>query len=148
MMVWMAIGLPARPEWADAIVKAHNGVRRPLRLKDLSWSGKLAKQAQKWADHLIAKNKFEHPHKVPYGQNLYEITGGRAAPEQVVNAWASESRDYDLRTNHCSSDCGHYTQIVWRDTREVGCAVARDARREVWVCDYSPPGNWVGKRPY
>jgi len=44
--------------------------------------------------------------------------------------------------------CGHYTQIVWRDTKQVGCGVARDNRREIWVCNYDPPGNWVGHRPY
>jgi hypothetical protein len=38
--------------------------------------------------------------------------------------------------------------MVWRDTREVGCAVATDTEREVWVCEYYPPGNVAGFRPY
>jgi pathogenesis-related protein 1 len=66
----------------------------------------------------------------------------------VVNAWAAESRNYDYRSNCCRGVCGHYTQIVWAGTQEVGCAVARGGRREVWVCNYDPPGNWAGKRPY
>jgi pathogenesis-related protein 1 len=44
--------------------------------------------------------------------------------------------------------CGHYTQIVWRNTKAVGCAVGGKGAREVWVCDYDPPGNYVGQRPY
>jgi PadR family transcriptional regulator len=48
----------------------------------------------------------------------------------------------------CRGVCGHYTQIVWSNTREVGCGVARDSNREVWVCNYNPPGNWIGERPY
>jgi hypothetical protein len=44
--------------------------------------------------------------------------------------------------------CGHYTQIVWRNTKSVGCAVARGKGVEVWVCNYDPPGNYAGQRPY
>ena len=62
--------------------------------------------------------------------------------------WAAEARNYDYGSNKCSRVCGYYTQIVWGDAREVGCAVARGGGREVWVCEYDPPGNWVGKRPY
>jgi pathogenesis-related protein 1 len=69
-------------------------------------------------------------------------------PEQIVRGWAAEASEYDYRTNECRGMCGHYTQLVWRDTKEVGCAVARGGNREVWVCDYSPPGNYGGKRPY
>ena len=89
-----------------------------------------------------------HRPKSAYGENLFEITGGDASGTQVVNAWAAESRNYDYRRNKCRKVCGHYTQIVWRDTREIGCGVARGRGREVWVCDYDPPGNWVGQRPY
>jgi pathogenesis-related protein 1 len=44
--------------------------------------------------------------------------------------------------------CGHYTQIVWRDTTSVGCAAQSCPQGEIWVCDYSPPGNYVGQHPY
>ncbi len=76
------------------------------------------------------------------------MTGGTATPHQVVAAWADEAREYDHGTNSCSGVCGHYTQIVWRTTRAVGCAVGSDAHRQVWVCEYEPAGNWVGYRPY
>jgi pathogenesis-related protein 1 len=66
----------------------------------------------------------------------------------VVGAWAGESRNYDYASNKCRGVCGHYTQIVWAGTREVGCAVATGGGRQVWVCNYDPPGNWIGKRPY
>jgi pathogenesis-related protein 1 len=65
-----------------------------------------------------------------------------------VDGWASEAAQYDYKTNRCTGTCGHYTQLVWRDTKEVGCAVARSANREVWACDYAPPGNYIGMRPY
>ncbi|MBV9296765.1 MAG: hypothetical protein JO145_14435, partial [Acidobacteriaceae bacterium] len=61
---------------------------------------------------------------------------------------SSEAKDYQYAANSCFAVCGHYTQVVWRDTREVGCGMVHDARREVWVCDYAPYGNIVGERPY
>jgi len=135
------------------ILAAHNPVRKTVGVPPLVWSDRLAAVAQEWADTLVKHKEFKHrPHSM-FGENLFEIRGPRAhaSPSQVVQAWASESRDYDYRAIQCrngSRSCGHYTQIVWRTTKQVGCAVARGDRREVWVCNYDPPGNWVGSRPY
>ncbi len=84
----------------------------------------------------------------PFGENLYEVSGGSSTPAEVVSAWASEEVSYDQATNTCTARCGHYTQVVWRTTKLMGCGVARNARREVWVCDYDPHGNTVGEKPY
>ena len=91
---------------------------------------------------------FAHRPNNQYGENAYTISGSTTSPAQVVGYWAGEARGYDVRSNTCSGVCGHYTQIVWGTTRAVGCAVATDRRREVWACNYDPPGNIVGYRPY
>jgi uncharacterized protein YkwD len=117
-------------------------------VRPLNWSDRLAGYAQAWADHLLASQQFKHTPKPVYGENLFEINGGAATPAQVVEAWVSEAHDYDYRGNTCRGVCGHYTQMVWRGTKEVGCAVARGGRREIWVCEYDPPGNFIGRRPY
>ncbi len=133
---------------SDTMLAAHNSVRHKLGLTSLAWSDRLAARAQEWAESLLAKNQFHHQPKSPYGENLFEIIGARASPAQVVDYWASESRNYDYRSNRCNGTCGHYTQIVWRATTEVGCGMARGGDREVWVCEYNPPGNWAGQRPF
>jgi pathogenesis-related protein 1 len=97
---------------------------------------------------LLARKQFSHRPNSPYGENLFEITGAPGTATQVVKAWAAEDRDYDYNSNTCRDVCGHYTQIIWRNTRKVGCAVARGGGREVWVCNYDPPGNFIGQRPY
>jgi pathogenesis-related protein 1 len=130
------------------MLAAHNAVRARVGIAPLAWSDRLAARAQDWADTLLAGKQFVHRPNSIYGENLFEITGAAASSAQVVNAWAGESRNYDYNSNRCRGVCGHYTQIVWGDTKDVGCAVARGAGREVWVCNYDPPGNWVGKRPY
>lgn len=138
----------AQPTMETDMLAAHNAVRARLKLHPLIWSGKLAGHAQEWADHLLAEDQFAHRSKPRYGENLFSIAGIPASPARVVDAWASESQDYDYHSNKCRKLCGHYTQLVWRETTKVGCAVARSPRREVWVCNYDPPGNYVGERPY
>jgi uncharacterized protein YkwD len=138
---------PGEPLVRDMLA-THNAVRARVGAAPLAWSDRLAARSQDWADTLLARKQFIHRPNSTYGENLFEITGASVSSAQVVNAWAAESRNYDYSLNRCHAVCGHYTQIVWRDTKEVGCAVARSGRREVWVCDYDPPGNWVGKRPY
>jgi pathogenesis-related protein 1 len=136
------------PPIAQEIMTAHNSVRARLRLPPLSWSDELAQYARKWANTLIARDEFSHSGSSRYGENLFDITGAFATADDVVSAWASEAKNYNYRSNTCSGRCGHYTQIVWRDTKLLGCGVARNRTREVWVCNYEPPGNIVGERPY
>ena len=142
------------PEPASALagdmLAAHNEVRARAGVLPLRWSDRLAVYAQDWARHLVQEGQFHHRSHPVYGENLFEIAGPRATPSEVVGTWAAEARDYNYRDNACRGGamCGHYTQLVWNDTREVGCAIARDAATEVWVCNYDPPGNWVGERPY
>jgi len=130
------------------MLSRHNAVRARAGVLPLRWSQRLAAQAQDWADELIARGRFFHRPATPFGENIFEIRGASAAPAQVVDDWAAESHDYDYASNTCADVCGHFTQIVWAGTKEVGCGVARNAFREVWVCNYDPPGNIVGRRPW
>jgi hypothetical protein len=132
------------------LVAAHNLIRSKVGVPPLAWSDNLAQVAQKWANKLIVAGAFQHSPETRYGENLFRITGDGATsnPFDVVNAWGGESDFYRYDTNTCHGECGHYTQIVWRDTKQVGCAVARDPRHEVWVCEYAPFGNVIGERPY
>lgn len=135
-------------QWQRQMLTAHNEVRAQVGVSRLAWSERLASRAQDWAERLLKRRQFAHRPNSNVGENLFEIRGASAAPVQVVKAWAAESRNYDYARNQCRGVCGHYTQIVWASTKEVGCAVARGGGREVWVCNYDPPGNWVGQRPY
>lgn len=132
---------------AKEMLAAHNLYRSRVGSPPLAWSDDLAARAQRWAKVLIDRGTFTHQDG-KFGENLFEISGGSADPVTVVKAWASEAVNYNHATNSCTARCGHYTQVVWRTTRLVGCGVARNAKREVWVCDYEPPGNIIGERPY
>lgn len=150
----------------DAFIVAHNKWRGKAGVKEkLVYSTELAESAQAWADNLKQTNQCQMRHSKPdgkYGENLYwgsamNWSDGRkelqkVTPEQVVDGWGSEKKDYNYANNSCTPGkmCGHYTQMVWRTTTTVGCAMAvcEDSQQQVWVCQYQPPGNWVGKKPY
>ncbi len=73
------------------------------------------------------------------------------SPGQAVALWLTEASGYDHATNTCSiSACGHYTQIVWSTTTAVGCAhvSCTNGLGDFNVCDFNPPGNYVGQSPY
>lgn len=138
---------PAASISADMLA-AHNAVRARVGVGPLAWSDQLAAFAQDWANGLAAKSALVHSQNPNYGENLYDISGALATPADVVNAWAGEVKDYNYAANTCRGVCGHYTQIVWKDTKEVGCASAKNGPRQVWVCEYGPPGNYIGRKPY
>ena len=154
MFLWFAgvVGCPAQvapPANARDLLGAHNRVRASVGVPPLTWSAKLEAAAKQWADSLLASGQFTHRKQSDYGENLYDVRGARATAAQVAEMWAGEARNYDAASNTCrgGATCGHYTQMIWRTTKEVGCAVAGNPRREVWVCYYSPPGNWEGQSP-
>jgi pathogenesis-related protein 1 len=134
-------------DFSGEMLTAHNHIRTKIDLPPLQWSGKLADYSQKWADSLIVKNTVMHNPKSPYGENIF-VSGLGSTPSAVVAEWAAESQDYTYRSNTCNGDCGHYTQLIWRSTQEVGCAMAHNSQREIWVCSYDPPGNFRGEWPY
>jgi pathogenesis-related protein 1 len=149
-----------------AIIAAHNKFRAAVGVtKKLTYSKALASSAQAWANHLKQTNACKMRHSEPdskYGENLFwgsalTWTDGRkelqkVSSKQVVEDWGSEKADYHYASNTCADGkmCGHYTQIVWRATTKVGCGVAvcGDTQEQVWVCQYQPAGNWLGKKPY
>ncbi|MBK7948411.1 MAG: Fis family transcriptional regulator [Deltaproteobacteria bacterium] len=150
--------LPADHPDALAFVAAHNRARaavapRPKTpLAPLRWSNALATQAAKTA----ARCDFDHS-RSPYGENL--IARKSAHPPAVaVDVWLAERADWSPAMRRCASgrSCGHYTQIVWRESRELGCASQRCERgspmgRGPWfltVCNYAPAGNVAGEAPY
>lgn len=135
---------------ARIMLSTHNDWRRELGLKDLRWSGVLAESAQAWSDQLAEICEMVHSTDRDYGENLAWSAGRRLSPDRVVNLWGHEKKHYDHKTNTCAENqiCGHYTQIVWADTREVGCGHSICGGAEVWVCHYHPQGNIRGKRPY
>ncbi|AQK75612.1 pathogenesis-related protein PR-1 precursor [Zea mays] len=128
-----------------------NAARASLGLAPLAWDERVAAYARAYAESRRGDCALAHS-AGPYGENLFWGSGTGWAPAQAVAAWLSERPRYDYWTNSCygGSMCGHYTQIMWRSTRRVGCAMVAcyGGRGTFITCNYDPPGNYVGLRPY
>lgn len=134
---------------ATALLATHNSARSAVGVGPLQWSDTIASYAQEWANTLQDDGcPVQHRPNRPYGENIYwrSYAGSTAA---VVEAWTAESVNYNHADNSCSQGiCGHYTQVVWANTQRLGCGVASCDSKEVWVCNYDPPGNYSGQSPY
>lgn len=129
---------------------AHNQYRGEVGVAALTWSPTIARYAQDWANQLAANGcQIAHRPNRPYGENLFWTTQS-VTSQYVVDFWAAERANYDIETNSCSSGnvCGHYTQIVWAATTQIGCGMATCGTKQIWVCNYDPPGNVLGQKPY
>ena len=141
----------------ERLLAEHNRERERTGVPRLAWNDQLAGQAEAWAQKLAAEGKLRHASEAESGgagENLWMGTAGYFAPERMVGAFVKERRFYqhgnfpEVSSTGKWQDVGHYTQLVWRDTREVGCAVARGTGYDVLVCRYWPAGNWMGESPY
>jgi hypothetical protein len=141
------------------LLAAHNRERSAAGIAPLAWNPKLAADAAIWADYLTQLNDLEHSPGDEYdedtpGENLWLGTRASYSPEAMVGGWVEEKRYYkpgifpdNSRTGNLD-DIGHYTQLMWRDTNQVGCAVAHNAENDVLVCRYAVAGNVIGQRPF
>ena len=124
------------------LVAAHNAYRAKHCAPPLTWSPKLAAAAQQWANSLKAQGcKFGHKPRNPYGENLAAGTSGALDGREVARMWYDEVKLYDFRRGGFSMQTGHFTQVVWRQTTQIGCGVATCNGMDIWVCEYNPPGN-------
>ncbi|KAI8316841.1 Repressed by EFG1 protein 1 [Colletotrichum sp. SAR11_59] len=142
---------PARPtavpEWnsddtfTSAVLNSTNHYREQHNASDVSWNKTLADFA---VDYLRGMDDCDFEHSGgPYGENL---AMGYANVTQSVEAWGEERDDYDFDDAEFSEETGHFTQLVWKDTTDVGCARKR-CEDDAWylVCEYWPRGNVVGQ---
>ena len=133
-------------------------------LKDLTWNAALAQVAQNWANKCTFSHSESNQRKTEFeslggmgviGENFF----WGSSETQAFSYWFDEYLNYSHSDNECTPasnasnpQCGHYTQIVWDETKELGCGYKEDCTRngrEVFylICNYSPAGNYP-RAPY
>jgi len=142
---------PSLAERSARLLALHNQVRAAANVPPLAWDDRLAAGAQRWADELGNSGMLEHSGVEDEGENLWMGTADYYSLEAMVGAWAEERRDYrpgrfpDVSRSGDWSAVGHYTQMIWRDTRSVGCGLYHGRDWDVLVCRYAPAGNVMGE---
>ncbi|XP_018309481.1 probable pathogenesis-related protein CaO19.6200 isoform X4 [Mycetomoellerius zeteki] len=136
-------------EFINVCLDTHNFYRSRHGVPPLRLSKQLCKTSQDWANILAAKGRLEHRANIDYGENLYcmwssnpkTVIGG----EEPVNEWYAEEAQHQYGKEPTTLKTGHFTQVIWRDSTELGVGMARNRNGEVYVvCNYNPAGNFLG----
>ena len=155
--------------FANNILAVHNSERADVKVPLLGWSDKLAADAKTWADSMAITHDYrhdtEHLGNLGEGENLQAQVFFLSDPpstSKLQAGWVNEKNYYQqwvtktlpTTSNWTGWSPGHYNQMVWNTTKEVGCAtgftsgLSPDTRGVYLVCRYSPPGNFPGQTPY
>ena len=145
--------IPPATAFALRFVEIHNRVRSGVGVAPLVWDSALAAGADRWAAELARTGRFEHSPRAlrpGQGENLWMGTRGAYGVDQMVGSWIGEGRWFrpgvfpNVSRSGDWSRVGHYTQMIWRGSTRVGCALRSSARYDFLVCRYAPAGNIIG----
>lgn len=141
--------LPAR------LLTAHNLERAAVGVPPLTWDPALAAAAAAYGPVLAASGQLGHAPaemRAGQGENLWMGTRGAFSLESMIGDWAREKWAFTpgifpnvSRTGNWG-EVGHYTQMIWRDTTRLGCALHQSGRSDYLICRYSPAGNVIGRQ--
>ena len=151
-------------EFRAEALNAHNTERSLYPIDPLTLApetDELNSGSQQWAQHLLEIGKLQHSssqERNGAGENLFVVYTTQsytpnAVAKQAVNAWYSEVKNYDYNNPTFSPSTGHFTQVVWKNTTDLGCGYAAGATTingtaytaYYVVCRYSPAGNILGE---
>uniref|UniRef100_A0A673K4L6 GLI pathogenesis-related 2 n=1 Tax=Sinocyclocheilus rhinocerous TaxID=307959 RepID=A0A673K4L6_9TELE len=128
-------------------LQTHNAYRKQHGAPPLTINKNLCRSSQEWAEYLLSIRTLMHS-SGEYGENVYyawssatTISVPFANVSLAVESWYSEIKDYNFSRPGFTSKTGHFTQVVWKDTKEVGVGLATDGNTTFVVGQYLPAGN-------
>ncbi|XP_037375513.1 peptidase inhibitor 16 [Talpa occidentalis] len=163
LLLLVAATGPARALTDDekhVMVELHNRYRAQAspsasNMLQMTWDESLAAFAKAYAKQCVWGHNKERGRR---GENLFAITDEGVDVPLAVEEWHHEREHYNLSAAACDSGqmCGHYTQVVWAKTERIGCGShfceklqgVEETNIHLLVCNYEPPGNVKGQRPY
>lgn len=136
-------------DFVEDCLKAHNVYRKKHGVPLLKISKELNKVATDWAKTIARKDAMQHRPNNQYGENIYCAWSSNPAHKikgaEAVDSWYSEIKDYRFGREPADLRAGHFTQVVWKDSKELGIGTARSSSGKIYVvANYNPPGNMVG----
>ncbi|EDV31291.2 uncharacterized protein Dana_GF14618 [Drosophila ananassae] len=129
-------------KFEQEVLDAHNTYRSMHGAQPLRLSPKLNQLATEWAQYLLARNCMQHRQNSGYGENIYMASGGNLEGSDAVRSWYEEIHQYNWNHPSFQMNTGHFTQVVWKDSTELGVGFARRGNTIFVVCNYNPPGNY------
>ena len=129
---------------------AHNKYRKKHHVGNLVLSKDLCNIAQKYAESLARTGNFAHSgdsyNGNPMGENLFACYGMKITGKTMTDDWYNEINDYNFNRPGFTSGTGHFTQVVWKGSKQVGFGYAQ-ARDGYYygVANYYPAGNYMNE---
>jgi len=135
-------------------LQLHNQARRSFGVAPVAWNEELAGAARGYAATMAATGTYGHDQtpgrRKMMGENIWRGSRGTFSYEVMLGVMIAEGREFRPGVFPAVSrtgswhDVGHFTQIVWPTTTEIGCGVASSATTDYLVCRYAPTGNKDG----
>ncbi|XP_054713043.1 uncharacterized protein LOC129222554 isoform X2 [Uloborus diversus] len=137
-------------KFEEDCLKSHNAYRSKHGVPDLKLSKEICSYAKEWADHLAATDGFKHRTEKQYGENIFmkwsSDPNHMVSGNEAVDSWYSEIKDHTFGKEPKSLKSGHFTQVIWKASKQMGVAWAKSKTGKILVvANYDPPGNFVGK---
>src|SRR5919112_3072380 len=140
----------------NTILDIHNRMREAVGVPLLTWSDSVAAGAQYWADYMLSTGVYKHspPEQLNgQGENMVAGMGANYPLLDMIQGWVNEEQNYhgqpiEGTLGAPDATYGHYTQMVWNGTTEIGCGYATNDQSTYFVCRYFPAGNILGQTAY
>ena len=137
-------------EFQQSALKAHNKYREKHHVGDLQLSKDLCDIAQKYAETMARTSNFAHSEAKfngkNMGENLFACYGMKITGKMMTDDWYNEVDQYDFNNPGFSDGAGHFTQVIWKGSREVGFGFAQASDGYYYgVANYYPAGNYLGE---
>uniref|UniRef100_A0A7N9AMC4 Cysteine-rich venom protein TEL1-like n=1 Tax=Mastacembelus armatus TaxID=205130 RepID=A0A7N9AMC4_9TELE len=145
--------------YQNEIVNKHNALRRDVQptasnMLKMSWNSEAEANAQRWANTCSMKHSPASSRKISTsdcGENLY-MSSIKNTWSDAIQSWYDEVKNWRYGVGPVNGGVvGHYTQVVWYRSNQIGCAMAycpNSTYKYFYVCQYCPPGNYQYARPY
>ena len=109
------------------LLDRHNYYRAKHQAANLERLAALETIAQSYSEKLVTLGYLVHSSNTLngnyIGENLYFGYNAGYLGTKPVDAWYDEIKDYDFAKSEFTSGTGHFTQVVWKNTKQVGCGV-------------------------
>ncbi|XP_050517539.1 uncharacterized protein LOC126892114 isoform X2 [Diabrotica virgifera virgifera] len=138
----------SKMDFQQECLQAHNEYRHKHGVPPLKLNKEMCRVSQDWANNLIKKSVLKHSNSRDYGENLFCIQSSNPNftidGKKAVENWYEEIKCHTFGVEPSSLASGHFTQVVWKESRELGVAFAKSGGKIVVVANYAPAGNVIG----
>jgi hypothetical protein len=129
-------------------LQKHNELRKKHGAPDLTLNEKLNQMAQDYAQKLL-----NYEGKAVFPSNIYKdsllgeniLISKKEDPENICMKWYNENKQYNFDLNKYQKGTIHFTQLVWKSTKEIGFGFYFNNDNFCSVALYYPCGNVLGE---